>query len=194
MKTLKLLCISLVLLVSISGCFSENNKETFQVETPINVMGVRAGGDKATTEPPSLQYNDLTYRKLDNDSALNGTSKVMNVSDFSLVYAAKLRGSLITWFGAPLYETDDAEDAFSYAIEATDQNGQKWLLSVYEGPSGFAIGGKTSQKDIEAVAYAFEQKLSQIPPADFERNMIYKDFNKRITYGCKDRQCYSTEK
>lgn len=136
------------------------------------------------------EYTDLTYKIVQGNNSLIGASQIMNVSTNADEIAA-YRGKLITLFGAPLYETDQDEQAFTYLFEASDHANHKWLFTAYQGPSGFAIGGNPAQKDSKAAAVAFVEDLNQLAPADFERILFNQDSNSNIAYGCKQKQCYS---
>lgn len=136
------------------------------------------------------EYADLKYTNIKDSKSLIGTSGIMNVST-DLEEIAAYRGKLITLFGDPLYETDQNDEAFSYLFEASDQANHKWLLTAYQGPSGFAIGGNPGKKDSKAAAVAFVEYLNTMAPADFERSLTYRDDNTNIKYGCKDKKCYT---
>ncbi|OBZ16409.1 hypothetical protein [Bacillus sp. FJAT-26390] len=136
------------------------------------------------------EYKELKYTIIKDSNRLIGTSQIMNVSADADEIAA-YRGKLLTWFGAPLYETNQNDDAFTYLFEASDHANHKWLFTAYQGPSGFAIGGNPTQKDSKAAAVAFVEDLSTMAPADFEHSLMNRDDTTNITYGCKNKKCYS---
>lgn len=136
------------------------------------------------------EYADLKYTIIKDSKSLIGTSQIMNVST-DADEIATYRGKLITLFGAPLHETIQDDNAFTYLFEASDHANHKWLFTAYQGPSGFAIGGNPRQKDSKAAAVAFVEDLNTMAPADFERSLTNRDDKTNITYGCKDMKCYS---
>lgn len=108
--------------------------------------------------------------------------------------SAKFRGSLLTLFGEPVYKTDDASNAYTYVIQVKENNQNACIFTVYEGPSGTAIGynGK-GDKETETAAEALITEIIMTTPLDYEEVVIYHDFGNKITYGCKNGICYFRE-
>ncbi|MDQ0913891.1 hypothetical protein [Paenibacillus sp. V4I5] len=108
--------------------------------------------------------------------------------------SAKFRGSLITLFAEPVYKTDNASNAYTYVILVKDNNQNSWIFTIYEGPSGTAIGynGK-GDKETERAAEALINEVKMTIPSDFEEVVFYHDFGNKITYGCSNGVCYFYE-
>lgn len=138
----------------------------------------------------ALNMTDVTFRKVTDSKLLGGTSQIMKVAS-ELEEIAKYRGSLISLFGEPEQESTDSEQAFTYIIKAQRSDSSKWILTAYQGPSGFSIGGISSEENIYEVAHLLKQKLLEVPPSDFFKELIYKDFQESYSYGCKEGNCYS---
>lgn len=137
-----------------------------------------------------LKMTDVTFNKVADSNLLDGTSSILNVAS-GLDEIAKYRGSLISLFGEPSQESTDSEQAFTYIIKAKSSDSSEWILTAYEGPSGFSIGGLPNVKGIHEVTYLLKQKLSAVPPSDFSKDLIYKDTQESFSYGCKGGHCYS---
>src|SRR5262245_39289726 len=118
------------------------------------------------------------FRTLSDPSLTSGTSKLTlppsaKKTEYikrgtSGIYNAAFRGALLQLFGEPYRSSPAAEDAFKYIIEASDQQGNRWILRVYSGPSGPAIGGNADDPSIYPVAAALLQLIDSTAPADFE--------------------------
>ncbi|HBU82395.1 MULTISPECIES: hypothetical protein [Paenibacillus] len=106
---------------------------------------------------------------------------------------AQFRGSLLTLFGEPDYETSDAENAFQYTIKATDNVQNSYEIVVYQGPSGLAIAGNKNEASVLNVAQFFVEYVKKARPADFDEKLVYEDTGYRIDYGCKNGDCYYKE-
>ncbi|OCT12046.1 hypothetical protein A8709_29780 [Paenibacillus pectinilyticus] len=108
--------------------------------------------------------------------------------------SAKFRGSLITLFAAPVYQTDDASNAYTYVIQVKDNSQNSWIFTIYEGPSGTAIGyNGIGDKETEKVAAALIDEIKKTKPSDYEEIVFYHDFGNKITYGCSNGVCYFHE-
>ncbi|MFB9324496.1 hypothetical protein ACFFSY_00900 [Paenibacillus aurantiacus] len=128
-----------------------------------------------------------------NHNIFFGSSKILTPEIQSGNEIAQFRGSLLTLFGQPDYKTSDAENAFQYVITATDNAGQSYDLTVYQGPSGLAIGSPGIDPFTKQVAHSFVHYVKEASPADFEETMIYQDTGYTLVYGCKDGVCYYRE-
>jgi hypothetical protein len=107
------------------------------------------------------------------------------------VYQAFFRGALLQLFGEPLVSGGDS--AYDYVLEATDDEGNSWTLTAYEGSGGAAIGGNSRDPSIIPVAIALRELIEQTPPADFEDTAFDDEYGTTRTYGCKDGVCYYYE-
>lgn len=128
-----------------------------------------------------------------NPNSILGSSKVFSPEIQCGEEIAQFRGSLLTLFGQPDYKTSNSVNAYQYVITATDDAGQFYEFTVYEGPSGLAIGGHRIDSHIVLVAQSFIQCVKEASPADFEETMMYEDTGSTIVYGCKNGVCYYSE-
>jgi hypothetical protein len=108
-------------------------------------------------------------------------------------YMARFRGAVGACFGDPEHTSSLADEAFSYFIEATDEQGNVWILNVYEGASGPAIGGDRRVEGIFDAAEALIDLIEATPPVDYEAVVYDDDTDWTIRYGCKDGDCYYEE-
>lgn len=142
-----------------------------------------------------MPQEHYSFRAISDDRSLTGTGKLMNppfpasMEQFGQNVAA-FRGALLHLFGEPLWASYLDDEAFGYAIQATDTKGNSWILSAYQGPSGPAIGGDTRDDSIYPVAEALLRLIEETQPADFEAVVYSEDEDSTITYGCKEGQCY----
>ena len=147
------------------------------------------------TSPSRQKYS---FHALEDPDLIYGTGKLLNppihedIGSYGREIAA-FRGAALQLFGEPLWTTDLSDEAYTYVIEATDEQGNSWLLSLYEGPSGPAIGGNIRDQSILAVAEELSELLQRTLPADFEAITYSMDFDITIRYGCKDSSCYYEE-
>lgn len=152
-----------------------------------------------------IEFNGYNFTSLAEDPVGRGISKLLNypASQSSLQSnleeygktTAQFRGSLLQLFGPPLYSSNLADEAFYYAIEATDARGNVYLLTAYEGPSGPAIGAEIFQrKESKAAAESLVELIAITEPADFETIIYDEDTDSTIIYGCNDGECYYEEK
>lgn len=139
----------------------------------------------------------FTFKKIDDDSKLRGTSNLMNIFDgFPDDYGeqcALLRGKLQRLMGDPLYETKNLENQYSYLIEAADDEGSLCYITAYRGPSGPSIGGILKTDGIMDAAKEFIEILEAAEPADFHYEGYYPDGPSQITMGVKNGEAYYTE-
>jgi len=73
-----------------------------------------------------------------------------------------------------------------FLIEATDQQGRKWILMPRLG----SILGDSDDQSVIPVAEALLHLMETTKPADFETVVYDDDTNNTATYGCKDGKCY----
>ncbi|CAG0944697.1 hypothetical protein ANRL1_01897 [Anaerolineae bacterium] len=108
-------------------------------------------------------------------------------------YMAAFRGALLQLFGEPLETSDLAGEAYLYLIEATDQQGGKWLLMPEQGAIGSQILGDPQDQSLKPVAEALLHLIETTKPADFEAVDYDDDTDNTATYGCKSGICYWSE-
>ena len=83
-----------------------------------------------------MNYKFTALKDLD---LIIGTSNLMNIEHDEKDFNCLVMGKLKTLFGNPLSVSEDMENGYDYVIEAFDtKNDQKYILTVYMGPSGHA--------------------------------------------------------
>ena len=121
------------------------------------------------------------------------TGKLMNIVDFSPGYSeavAKLHGQLLAVFGEAAYTTKSLENVYCYIIIATGEDGSEHILSLYEGPSGPAIGGENSADD---AAKALIKHIKSVQPMDYEYEGYYFDGPTKVHRGIKNGEVFYSE-
>ena len=78
-------------------------------------------------------------------------------------------------FGEPAYTTEDFENLYAYNIVATDKIGNKIFIYVYNGPTGPAIGGDTSDPEAVEAAEELVKVIQGAEPADYYCEAYYYD-------------------
>jgi hypothetical protein len=144
-----------------------------------------------------------TFRALKEEKLQYGTSKVNGPSLAKMQdlagqgkfgeYTAAFRGAVLKLFGTPLWSSDDGENAYGYVIEVSDKSGKTWILTVYQGPSGPAIGGNSRDESILLVSEALMREFETTLPDDFDAVTYIEDYDTTVAYGCKDGKCYYDE-
>ncbi len=176
--------ITLLIVVALFGC-SNNAQRSSEQNDAIN--------DSTLKEEINKMYS---YKAIMDEDKTLGTSKFLDTGIMGGEESAKFRGSLLTLFGEPSYKSDNAEDAYSYLVEVSDAT-NKWYFTVYEGPSGPAIGYDYDEKENEAnareAAQSLLQKIRETTPSDFNEVIYYEDFGTKITYGCRGGKCFYKE-
>ena len=61
-------------------------------------------------------------------------------------YMAMFRGAVLALLGPPPDSSGLSDEAFEYVVKATNDDGTSWILTVYQGASGPAIGSKVFDK------------------------------------------------
>ena len=102
-------------------------------------------------------------------------------------------GQMRSLFGEPAYTTEDLENLYEYNIIATDKKGNKVLLYVYNGPTGPAIGGDTSDPEAEAAAKELVKVIQCAEPVDFYCEAYYLDGPVKVTIEVKNGKGSVTE-
>lgn len=136
---------------------------------------------------------EFQFKKLDNAKFAGGTSEILFHNNATGIGAAQFRGSVITLFGEPIKKTNNAEHPYLYVIETAANANEILILTIYEGPSGPAIGGNKREPHTLAAAKELMQIIETTKPTDFEEELIYADTNTRIYYGCKAGECFYKE-
>lgn len=169
--------------------YNDSNLESNSTEAPKIAIKEEAPFDLRFKDSNSL----YTYKKLNNTDLLVGTSHILSTSLANGTGTAQFRGALITLFGAPILKSDNAEEAYDYIIHAQDTSGHQWILTAYEGPSGPAIGGDSTDHSIYPVAKDLLKTIEATKPSVFEEKTYYEDFGNTIVYGCTQTKCYYSE-
>ena len=129
------------------------------------------------------EHQDLewTFEPLDDIEHIWSTSKIMNTTELrdGSEEWVLMFGRLITLFGEPLQITEDLENFYIYAILATHINGDTYVLTVYHGPSGPAIGGQY-QDGMRLAAEALRDYILLAEASDFEWVGYYLDAPSRV--------------
>ncbi len=152
-----------------------------------------------------MPQDEYTFRTLSDSQLVSGTSRLiapeldppnprglLEAGKYG-EYMASFRGSVLALFGPPLYTSDLADESYEYIIEATDRTNKSWILTVYDGAGGPAIGGDSSDDSILPPAIALWTLIQNTKPADFETTVYDDDTDYTVTYGCKDGHCYWNE-
>lgn len=92
------------------------------------------------------RIDDFVYKVAINPIDIGGTSKILNFDVYTDEDEAKLMTSLRNMFGNPKVDADPI-----YVIEVFVEDQYKCILTIYNGPSGWAIGGK-SRDDLSSKA------------------------------------------
>lgn len=172
-----------------SSSYNDTNLEFNDTESPKISINEEAPFDLKSKDSNSL----YTYKKLNNTELLTGTSHMLSTSLANGTGTAQFRGALITLFGAPILKSDNAEEAYDYIIQAQDTTGKQWILTAYEGASGPAIGGDSTDHSIYPVAKDLLKTIEATKPSTFEEKTYYEDFGNIIIYGCTQDKCYYKE-
>ncbi|CAM3306695.1 hypothetical protein PALU110988_14965 [Paenibacillus lupini] len=164
------------------------NPRTGEITRKFILNGEYQAIEDGIKESASL-IKDVTFSKVDgNDS---GTSKILGIA-YQSEEIARYRGSLITLFGEPNNGSTNSEQVFTYIIKAQRSDGSSWILTAYEGQSGFAIGGTKDIALSTEMAYLLKQKLDATVPSDFdEKDITSPDTGEVYSYGCKNGECYA---
>lgn len=139
----------------------------------------------------------FTFEKSEDADKVAYSSQVAHfIEGFPADYSRQcvlVRGKLLTLFGAPLYETADLENQYSYVVRAVGKEGQEYFLNVYHGPTGPAIGGNNSAEGIQEAATELIAKINAAPAADFHYEGYYPDTCSKITMSIQNGEVYYEE-
>ena len=125
---------------------------------------------------------NFSFQAVKNIKLIAGTSKILSITDsYILEDQAKIQGQLLTLFGEPIFITPDLEQVYQYVILATDSNKNEYILSVYSGKRGPAIGGDNTPMTLDA-AKQLRDYIHQAEPTDFEYEGYYIYRSIKITY------------
>ena len=172
------------------------------IPTAIIMMAACAHAAPERTEKLGSKY---TFRKIQNYSiadtkqiaslqlpSFEEVTKLVNSGHWP-EYMASFRGSLISLFGEPQEVSYLLDEAYTYFIEATDQNSNNWILVVAQTGSGPTIIGDIHDPSNIPAAEALLNLIEITRPADFEATIYDEDTNHTVTYGCKGGSCYWNE-
>ena len=128
-------------------------------------------------------------KELEAVKELEHSGKISQLKLFPEYNEVKVYGILRNLFGEPLYETEDYENAYEYVIRATDEFRNITLyFSVFQGPSGCAIGAGERTMDMIQAVTEFMQLLKSIKPIDYMYEGTYMDAFVRIKFGIQNGQ------
>lgn len=144
--------------------------------------------------PETLSEKDVaeyTFTKTEDEEKIWGTSKICNFYGyFEYQKTPLIYGQMQTLFGKPLYETEDVENQYEYIIAVTDKEGTVTYLTVYSGPSGPAIGGRTGD---ERAASALLTYICSAEASDYDYEGYYMDIPCKVREGVEDGVPYHWE-
>ncbi len=112
-----------------------------------------------------------------------GGSKLANLQLFDEFNESQIQGRLRALFGEPLFESEDLENAYEYAIKAEDEAGNELNFSVYQGPSGCAVGGYSNSTEMRKAIEELKELLQSTKPAEFLYEGYYMDAGVKVTQG-----------
>ncbi|NIK71186.1 hypothetical protein [Paenibacillus sp. BK720] len=166
----------------------EQPKYAYDARVQADIINDYQADEERIRNSASL-IKDVTFTKVNADTM--GTSKLAGYA-YETEAIARYRGCLLTLFGEPNEESANLEEAFTYVIKAQRNDGSSWILTAYEGPSGFAIGGMRDVPLSAEMAYLLKQRIDETEPSDFDRKgMTYPDTGEIYSYGCKNGKCYA---
>lgn len=128
------------------------------------------------------------FKSIKNENLICGTSRITNLYLFPEYNEVQIMGRLKTLFGEPVYETNNYENAYLYVIEAVDSISVDYPLyfTVYQGPSGCAVGASINCEEIRNAIGQFKELLLKTKPSDFMYEGYYMDDYMRIKSGICD--------
>lgn len=152
------------------------------------IYGLYGFSQQTLSEKDVAEY---TFTKTEDEEKIWETSKICNIYEYAeyekmpLVY-----GQMQTLFGEPLYETENVENQYEYIIAVTDKEGTVTYLTVYSGPSGPAIGGRTGD---ERAASALFTYICSAEASDYDYEGYYMDIPCKVREGVEDGVPYHWE-
>lgn len=142
-----------------------------------------------------MKKETFIFRKLNDIDKFESTGKTFDL-DRSMEKVAEVWGSLITLFGQTEYFSDEMEEAFSYLLEAIDDEGQSIYFEIYFGATGLAIGvgaeSHTTDKAKEMADF-FMDKLASTIPSEFDYVGYYSDYGCKVELGVAKGRGYAIE-
>ena len=112
------------------------------------------------------------------------TGKLMNIVELANPHyseaVTELYGKLLAVFGEPAETSKSLESAYLYVVTAKGEDGSDYVLSVYEGPTGPAIGGKKMACE---AAQELKKYIESAQPMDYEYEGYYFDGPTKVHRG-----------
>jgi len=133
-----------------------------------------------------------TYKKSNNLSLLNGTGKILSLEFRYCIERAKIRGQLQTLFGDPVYITSNPDNAYGYVIIMENEQGVRYIFSVYSAKSGPSIGGNINIEGIKDAAQELRKYIAKASLSDYEYQGTYSN-GRSVIMGVKDGEPYYSE-
>ncbi len=112
-----------------------------------------------------------------------GGSKLASLWLFNEFNEAQIQGRLRALFGEPLFETEDLENAYEYAIKAEDEAGDEFSFCVYQGSSGCAVGGYSNSAKMQQAIEELKELLLATEPTEFLYEGYYMDGGVKVRQG-----------
>lgn len=106
---------------------------------------------------------------------------------------ALVQSRLLTLFGEPLYESADFTYSYDYAIRATDDAGNQWYLSVYQGYYGPAIATGSTGEELHDIAYELYGKIMAASLSDFQYEGYDAEVPSKVQMGVADGKAFFME-
>lgn len=135
------------------------------------------------------------FKKLEEESKFHTAGKTFDL-DRPMEKVAEVWGSLITLFGQTKYVEEDMEEAFSYFLEAIDNENYSIYFEIYFGSTGLAIGiGKEEHKSDKAkeMVDVFMDKINNTIPSDFDYVGYYWDYACKVELGVVNGKGYARD-
>jgi hypothetical protein len=147
--------------------------------------------------PTQIKQDGFTFIVQSDVTAEDGLYRVKGIDwveclgEDRYICAASIRGAALRLFGPPAYTSNFVGDPlYRYIIEATDEQGHRWLLGLSDAELGPAISGNPFDDTVVPVAEALMELLKSTSPANFEATFYNYEERQTVTYGCEDGICY----
>jgi len=112
---------------------------------------------------------DYSFETISRYDLSGRTSKILSLIDgYTGEEMTCVFGQVLTLFGEPMFICESISNAYIYCIIATDINNKQFVLTVYHGQSGPAIGGETEKKGVYDAALALKKYIQEADTTDFE--------------------------
>lgn len=127
------------------------------------------------------------------ESILNRDSKLADLDLYKDYNEVLVYGKLLAKFGQPVYETNEYDNAYYYIIQAKAEDDTCYYFSVYQGPSGCAIGAENMSNQLKQAIIEFKEMLREIKPVEYIRKWEYSDYFINIKCGIRNGEVFYEE-